>query len=144
MYHILCGLLISAVLTWLAGVWAWSVLHPASPRYSSLSAPRHADVPRTVLIADALLQFRLWLLSVFQKRAFICKVLGKLKLHCLLGLSGEEQKFICLVFKCFGLVCFLSRMGTILYYSLFSALPQDPAGCSVKGTFASSLLLYNS
>lgn len=119
MCHIscLCALLVSAVLTWLAGAWTWSVLHPASPRYSHLSAPRHADVPRTVLIAETLLQFRLWLLSVFQKRAFICKVLGKLKLHCLLVLSGEGWKFMLFlllflrVFFCwFG---FLSRSGIV-------------------------------
>lgn len=75
MHHLFRDLLVLAVLMWLAG---------ASPRYSHLSAPRHADVPGAVLIAEALLQIRLWLLSVFQKRVFIRKVLGKLKLHCLL------------------------------------------------------------
>lgn len=94
MYHILCGLQVSAVLTWLAAVWTWFLFHPSSPRYANLSAPGHADVPKAVLIAEALLQFRLWFLCEFQKQAFVCKVLGKLKLNCLLVFSGEGWKFI--------------------------------------------------
>lgn len=127
MYYIFCGLQVSAVLTWLAAVWTWFVFHPSSPRYSNLSAPRHADVLKAVLIAEALLQFRLWFHCAFQKQAFICKVLGKLKLDCLLVFSGQGWKFIFFVllfisvlFCWFGWIRFFKAAHVSSHYSLFT------------------------
>lgn len=118
---------------------------PASPSHSHLSAPRHADVPRAVLVAETLLQFLFVIAVCISKEVLICKVLWKLKLHCLSSLEeGAEDLPSCfsLVFflflLCFCFVFFLSMSGIICLYCLFSVLllVTSPAGWSLRGMLA--------